>query len=86
MNDPLRKPQSECLKNTHHPGFSLRAVLSRPFRLVLFPSDIVPEPGQGDLAGHRDDGFAEMPSPDGERLIAERGMGMDEGLSVIVVR
>ena len=35
MNDPVRKPQSECLKNTHHPGFSLRAALSRPLIALL---------------------------------------------------
>jgi pimeloyl-ACP methyl ester carboxylesterase len=35
LNDPLRKPQSECLKNTRHPGFSLRAALSRPVITLL---------------------------------------------------
>jgi len=30
LNDPLHTPQSECLKNTRHPGFSLRAALTRP--------------------------------------------------------
>lgn len=30
LNDPLRAPASACLKNTRHPGFSLRAALSRP--------------------------------------------------------
>jgi pimeloyl-ACP methyl ester carboxylesterase len=35
LNDPLRTPQSECLKNTRHPGFSLRAALSRPVITLL---------------------------------------------------
>ena len=35
LNDPLRRPQSECLQNTRHPGFSLRAALSRPVITLL---------------------------------------------------
>jgi pimeloyl-ACP methyl ester carboxylesterase len=35
LNDPLRVPASECLKNTRHPGFSLRAALSRPLITLL---------------------------------------------------
>ncbi len=35
LNDPLRKPRSECLANTRHPGFSLRAALSRPMITIL---------------------------------------------------
>ena len=35
LNDPLREPHGECLANTRHPGFSLRAALSRPVIAVL---------------------------------------------------
>jgi pimeloyl-ACP methyl ester carboxylesterase len=35
LNDPLRRPQSDCLQNTRHPGFSLRAALSRPLIALL---------------------------------------------------
>jgi pimeloyl-ACP methyl ester carboxylesterase len=35
LNVPQRMPQSECLKNTRHPGFSLRAALSRPVITLL---------------------------------------------------
>ena len=35
LNDPLRRPQSECLQNTRHPGFTLRAALSRPVITLL---------------------------------------------------
>lgn len=35
LNDPLREPRSECLANTRHPGFDLRAALSRPVIAVL---------------------------------------------------
>ena len=35
LNDPMREPRSECLANTRHPGFSLRAALSRPIIAVL---------------------------------------------------
>jgi hypothetical protein len=35
LNDPLREPNSECLAKTRHPGFSLRAALSRPLITIL---------------------------------------------------
>ncbi|NTU65903.1 MAG: hypothetical protein HGB05_21480, partial [Chloroflexi bacterium] len=35
LNDPLREPNSECLAQTRHPGFSLRAALSRPLIMIL---------------------------------------------------
>jgi hypothetical protein len=35
LNDPSREPRSECLTNTRHPGFSLRAALSRPAIAIL---------------------------------------------------
>ena len=30
LNDPMQKPQGECLANTRHPGFVLRAAITRP--------------------------------------------------------
>ena len=35
LNNPLSEPRSDCLANTRHPGFSLRAALSRPVVVVL---------------------------------------------------
>jgi pimeloyl-ACP methyl ester carboxylesterase len=35
LNDPLRRPASECLANTRIPGFPLRAALSRPVVAAL---------------------------------------------------
>jgi len=40
-------------------------------RLVPPPSDLIEKPRQGDLAGCRNDGLPEMPSPDSERPVPQ---------------
>ena len=35
LNDPWRAPRGECLVNTRHPGFSLRAALTQPVIALL---------------------------------------------------
>ncbi|MCK7509266.1 MAG: hypothetical protein MZV70_38000 [Desulfobacterales bacterium] len=58
-----------------------RASFQRPGRPVLLPADIVPEPGQGDLAGHRDHRFLQMPAPHREGVVPQGDVGVDEGLA-----